>query len=80
MTRLKRWRERLSVSQSRLELQIGMPVKISSPENFKGYKLAWFEQYCKKDGGYTVRMFGTYEKVCIVPDRGDTIISVLKET
>jgi len=57
------------------------PVKITSESNFPGTKLGFYLGKCKKDGGYKVylsdREFPLSE-VCVLPERGDTIVSITK--
>lgn len=65
-----------------LDLTEGEIVKVSSADNFQGFKLAFYQKRCKDDDGYIVYLIGKdvpYSKVCIVPDRGDTIQSVSKK-
>lgn len=66
-----------------LTLKEGALVKVSSINNFSGFKLGIFIRLCKKDSGYIVYLTSTedvgFREICIVPDRGDTIISIVKE-
>lgn len=64
------------------ELKAPALVKISSPDNFKGFKLAVYMKKCKKDGGYEVYITDpdvNTRYLCIQPENTkDTITSITK--
>jgi hypothetical protein len=65
-----------------INLKEGTPVKVSSKDHFIGYKLGFFLRRCKKDNGYIVYLtnpeYLSYREMCIIPDRGDTIVPIVK--
>ena len=65
-----------------MNIKENTPVKLSSPDNFVGYKLGFYMGKCKKDGGYKVHLTGedvSVRDLCIREEHGDTIISIIKE-
>jgi hypothetical protein len=80
-----RWSERFFALRNPESLNLlkeGTPVRISSEISFRGFKLGFYVRRCKKDNGYIVHLTNAeelgYREVCIVPERGDTILPIVK--
>lgn len=76
-------RKKREVKKLPLPFYAGMPVKISSEHQFKGFKLGLISGPCKFDEGITVNLTNPKfsdiaEYVCIQIGRGDTITPIEK--
>lgn len=73
----KRPRKKREVKLPPPPFKLGSPVKITSPDDFKGIKFGIIRNICK-DGGINVylvnpKVKGVAEYVCIHSDRGQSI-------
>lgn len=77
----KRTRKKREPKPIPLGFKPGDIVKVSSPNNFRGYKLGFVMEACKYDDGITVYLTNnnSVPHVCIRPEVGDTIERITNE-
>lgn len=79
----RRPRKKREVKQLPAPFKVGIAVKITDPDTFKGIRLGLVEGICKFDGGILVHLTnpqreGIAEKACIQTSRGHTIEIIQK--
>lgn len=77
----RRPRKKREVKKLPEGFRIGMPVKVSNPHQFRGFKLGVIIKPCEKDDGIIVYLTSSEEIAeysCINNEQGGTITPILK--